>query len=210
MRIQRRRFLQAALAAPAAPALAAPQSAPPQPAPPPPGPPSPAAYLSQTTPQLATAQPDTAAAPVPGFFSPTQFAALTKLSDLLMPSLDGMPGALDAGVPAFLDFLIGASPAPRQRIYQAGLDALNAQATEHYGKPFAALPSTQADEVLAPLRAPWTYDPPADPLARFLREAKEDVRTATENSRERIASTPPGGRRPRGIGLYWYPIDPLT
>ena len=43
-----------------------------------------------------------------------------------------------------------------------------------------------------PLRAPWTYDAPADPLARFLAAAKQDVRTATVNSREyNAAGAPP-------------------
>jgi len=62
--------------------------------------------------------------------------------------------------------------------------------------------------LLAPLRAAWTYDPPADPFARFLREAKQDIRTATMNSREWVtAAASAGGRRGGGVGLYWYPLD---
>ncbi len=144
---------------------------------------------------------------MPHFFTPQQFAALRKLSDILMPAANGAPGALDAKAPEFLDFLIGHSPADRQNTYRAGLDALNAQANQRFKKPFAELDAADADAVLAPLREPWTYDPPADALARFLREAKQDVRTAAMNSREYSAHAPAAGRRFGGNGLYWYPLD---
>ena len=113
-------------------------------------------------------------------------------------------GGQGAGVPGFPDFRI----AGRQQVYQAGLDALNAQAEKRYRKPFAELDAAQADTLLAPLHQPWTYAPPADPLAHFLAVAKADVRTATVNSREfNTAGASAGGRRMGGTGLYWYPID---
>jgi hypothetical protein len=62
--------------------------------------------------------------------------------------------------------------------------------------------------LLAPLREPWTFDPPADPLTRFLRAAKQDVRAATMNSREYAAAAGSSGRRSAaGLGLYWLPLD---
>jgi hypothetical protein len=57
--------------------------------------------------------------------------------------------------------------------------------------------------LLAGLRAPWSYDEPADPVARFLRAAKADVRMATTNSQLSAGA----GRRMTGSGLYWYPLD---
>jgi hypothetical protein len=141
----------------------------------------------------------------PRFFNAQQFAALRKLSVVLLPAIGGMPGALEAGAPEFLDFLIGASPADRQQLYKAGLDALNAQARKLHNKAFADVDEAQAALLLAPLRQPWTYEPPADQLARFLREAKQDVRTATMNSCEYATSGSTGGRRGGGIGQYWYP-----
>ncbi len=143
----------------------------------------------------------------PRFFNAQQFAALRKLCDILMPPINGLPGALDAKAPEFLDFLIGASPADRQQVYRGGLDALNAQAAKQFKKPFAEVNETQVNILLAPLRQPWTYEPPSDPLARFLREVKQDVRTATMNSREYATAGSTGGRRGGGIGQYWYPID---
>jgi hypothetical protein len=170
-------------------------------------PPAPQQRPAEEAPKLEIASLDVAGETVQRYFSAPQFAALHKLSDLLMPPLNGLPGALDAGAPEFLDFLIGKSPADRQQLYKAGLDALNAQALRQFKKAFAELDAAQAATLLAPLRQPWTYEPPADPLAHFLREAKQDVRTATLNSREYVTASSSGGRRGGGLGQYWYPLD---
>lgn len=191
--------MQALVAAPATPALVAQQQ------------PAAAAYPPAAPPvddsaPLAVSMADAAAEPVLHFFTTSQFAALRKLSDLLMPAANAVPGALEAHAAEFLDFLIGDSPGERQQIYRGGLDALNAQAKKRFGKSFAETEPAQAEELLAPLRDPWTYDPPADPLARLLWTAKEDVRTATQNSREWSLAAAANGRR-SGSGLYWLPID---
>lgn len=198
--MKRRRFIQTLAAAPA---IAAPAALAQQPAAPGTPPPRPA----EEAPKLELATPDLAAEMTPRFFNAQQFAALRKLCDILMPPINGLPGALDAKAPEFLDFLIGASPADRQQVYRGGLDALNAQAAKQFKKPFAEVNETQVNILLAPLRQPWTYEPPSDPLARFLREVKQDVRTATMNSREYATAGSTGGRRGGGIGQYWYPID---
>ncbi len=197
--MKRRRFIQTLAAAPAIAVPASQETNAQSPA----GAPRP----QEETPKLETASLDVAGETTPRFFSAPQFAALKKLSEILMPPLNNMPGALDAEAPEFLDFLIGKSPADRQQLYKGGLDALNAQATKRFGKAFAEVTEAQAVELLAPLRQPWTYEPPADPFARFLREAKADVRNATMNSREYSAAGSSGGRRGGGVGQYWYPID---
>jgi len=198
--LKRRRFIQTLAAAPALVAPAAPELLAQQPA-------GPQTRPAEEAPRLEIATPDAAAEMTPRFFNAQQFAALRKLCDILMPPINGMPGAVDAGAPEFLDFLIGASPADRQQIYKTGLDILNAQAAKQFKKPFAEVDEAQANTLLAPLRQPWTYEAPADPLARFLREVKQDVRTATTNSREYATAGSTGGRRGGGIGQYWYPID---
>jgi hypothetical protein len=157
--------------------------------------------------RLETAALDAVAESTPRFFNAAQFATLRKLCDILQPPLNGMPGALDAGAPEFLDFLISKSPAERQQLYRAGLDALNTQATRQFKKSFAEVDEAQAGALLAPLRQPWTYTPPADPLAHFLREARQDARTATVNSQVYVAAAASGGRRGGGMGQYWLPLD---
>jgi hypothetical protein len=198
--MKRRRFIQTLAATPAVALPVTSELRAEQPA-------SPQQRPAEEAPKLEIAPPDAAADGVARFFSAPQFAALRKLSSVLMPPLNEMPGALEAGAPEFLDFLIGKSPADRQQLYKTGLDGLNARALRQFKKAFAEVDDAQAATLLAPLRQPWTYNPPADPFARFLREAKQDVRTATMNSREYTTAGSSGGRRGGGVGQYWYPID---
>ncbi len=158
-------------------------------------------------PKLAVTEADEAAASRVKTFNPAQFAALRKLSELVMPSLPDTPGALEAGAAEFLDFLIGVSPADRVTLYKTGLDRLNADAQQHHKKPFAELTAQQADTILAPLHAPYSYRPPTDVLAKFLLAAKSDILTATANSREYITVVSQRRRSAGGVGQYWYPIE---
>jgi hypothetical protein len=199
--MRRRSFVKALAAVPAGPALLAQQASPAPSA-------TPARPPSDELPVLTPSVPDAAAEMMPRFFTPEQFSALRKVSDLLMPATNGGVGALGAKAPEFLDFLIGDSPADRQQVYINGLDALNTQSQKRFSKVFADLDASQADSLFAPLRQPWTFDEPSDPVAAFLRVAKQDVRTATLNSREYGATaSSAGGRRAGGGGLYWYPLD---
>jgi len=158
------------------------------------------------TPKLDTAVADASAESLHRFFSADQFAALNRLADVLMPSAGDSPGAKEAEAAEFLDFLISASPADRQAQYRDGLDQLNAQA-RRYGKTFAQLAPDQIDILLAPLRESWTYAAPADPLEQFLRVARMDVMHATMNTRAWSEAHAKHGRRARGLGMYWYPIE---
>src|SRR5205823_4587771 len=100
--MRRRKFFQTLAIAPAAGALLAQQQ-------PPPG------AVAAELPTLDTAAAHAVAELCPHFFDAQQFAALHKLSDILQPALHGVPGALDAKAPEFLDFLVGDSPAERQQ-----------------------------------------------------------------------------------------------
>lgn len=216
--MKRRRFLKGIAAAPAAPALLAQQAtAPTIPAAPatPPGRGGRGgrgAAGARDVPKLEMTAPDLVSEPVARFFSASQFAALQKLSGILVPPIKDNPGALDCGVPEFLDFLIGASPADRQRLYRNGLDTLNAQAKKQFGKAFADVDAKQADAILRPMlvAVPWAYDPPKDPIKHFISAARQDVQTATRNSREASAAAAAAGRRGigGGGGQYWNPVDP--
>ena len=160
---------------------------------------------------IANGKRDAVGEPVAHFFTAPQLAALRRLSDLLMPPMKGEPGALDAGVPEFLDFLIGQSPADRKQLYRSGLDMLNAHAAKQFGKPFAELYAKQADAIVRPLLVlvPWSFELPKEPGARFLAAAHDDIRTATRNSREVSAAAVAAGRRPLGAQLYFLPVDPI-
>jgi hypothetical protein len=137
----------------------------------------------------------------PAFFTPEQFAALDRLGTLLMPPMGGNPGARDCHAAEFLDFLLGQSPRDRQVVYQAGLDGLNGQAKKRFRKPFAEVEAAEAEDLLAPLKRTWSYAP-ADPVEKFLRVAHDDLRTATQNSREWAVAT--GSPRTQ---LWLRPLD---
>jgi hypothetical protein len=159
------------------------------------------------TPTLQVATTDSAAETVEQYFSESQFQALQRLSDIIAPAISGVPGALAAGVPAFLDFLISQSPGHVQTLYRDGLDALNQEAQSRFKTDFKATTSSQADEILAPLRRPWSYEPPPETLAAFLVLAKRQILEGTANSREWISVVSKRDRRASGLGTYWHTID---
>ena len=160
---------------------------------------------------LAATPADTIGDPTPRFFTAVQFATLRKLSETLLPPIGGNAGALDAGAPEFLDFLIGESPAPRQQLYRSGLDLLNARAIKQFNRPFAKLDAKEADSVIRPMlvTVAWAYDPPKDPGSHFVTTAHDDIRTATRNSRAWADAARAAGRRVAGPQLYWNQVDPL-
>src|SRR5689334_14118118 len=114
--MKRRRFVKALAALPAAPALVSQQQ--PPAAQTPPAAQAPAGrggaggrFAQGNIPKFELTSPDSVSEPTQRFLTQPQFAALRKLSAVLLPPMGGNPGALDCGVPEFLDFLIGASPA---------------------------------------------------------------------------------------------------
>jgi len=153
--------------------------------------------------------PDAVAPENKRYFSDRQTATLRRLSEILMPPSKGFPGALDAGAPEFLDFLIGVSPADRQQMYQSGLDRLEAEARQKFKVSFAAVDKAQADQLLRPWLRTWMGDhPPSEPYARFINVAHSDIRTATLNSQVWSEAAKAAGRQDEGVGLYWFPVDP--
>lgn len=166
-----------------------------------------------TVEKVATVQVDTTADTSQLFFKPDQFSALEKLGAVLVPPLQGKPGATEAGAAVFLDFLISESPNDRQILYQQGLDGLNSAANKQFGKPFAQLDARQVDVILKPLMVArfWPEEMPDDQMKHFVAQAHLDLRTATMNSHEWAeASTSTRHGFNRSVGLYWKPVDPVV
>ncbi|MGA7524191.1 MAG: gluconate 2-dehydrogenase subunit 3 family protein [Acidobacteriaceae bacterium] len=221
--MQRRDFVKAALAASVSSRTLLGQNSPAQVAPsaPPPTPPAAAAApapgpvpwmrgLMEAKPlHLTPPVPDGVAGTTTRFFSDRQMATLRQLCELLMPPLKGYPGAIDAGTPEFLDFLISISPADRRHMYASGLDWLDAEARNKFQVPFDAVTAAQADALIRPWLRAWMSDhPPTEPHAHFINVAQSDIRTATINSEKWNQTEVTLGSQPSGFGLYWYPVDP--
>ena len=159
--------------------------------------------------ELSTLVPDAVAETEVHFFSPPQTAALGRLCALLMPPLNGYPGALDAGTPEFLDFLISVSPREQKQMYWEGLEWLDEEAHRMFFMDFALTSDIQADALIRPWLRAWMNDhPPTEPHARFVNLAHHDIRTATVNSQAWSDRSQADGQMATGVDLYWYPIDP--
>lgn len=223
--MQRRDFMKAIMAASvaanAAPVIAlgqpAPQSGqqPANPTAPPNAPPAPAPVpwmrgLSEARPlPMTPLTPDAFAETIVQFFSPTQFATLRHLGEVMLPATKDYPGAVEAGAIEFLDFLIGVSPEDRQALYQSGLDRLESESKHHFGLSFSAVSAEQADQLLRPWMRTWMTDhPPTEPYEHFINIAHSDLRTATYNSQAWSDAAHKDGKQTPFTDLYWYPVDP--
>ncbi len=221
--MRRRDFVKAVLAASVAPTAMMGQNAPNSvaPAAPPPMPPKGPALpapgpvpwnrgLTEVKPLSMTAlTPDAVARTHTRFFTEKQLATLRQLCEVLLPPLRHFPGAIDAGTPEFLDFLLSVSPADRQQSYIFGLNRLDAEAKQRFGIPFDAVNATQADTLIRPWLRTWMTDhPPTEPYEKFINVAHSDIRTATINSKAWSDAEKAEGDRRAQEGLYWYPVDP--
>lgn len=158
---------------------------------------------------LETVASDTVAATEARFFTDVQFATLRRLADLLMPPLNGNPGALDTQAPEFLDNYTAVSAAERRRLYREGLDDLNRQARARFKKPFAALTTGDADAIVKPLfkvRGPIMS---VVDLGPFINRVHQDVRTVTINSPQ-WAAAQAAVATPVSRLLYWRRVDPTV
>jgi hypothetical protein len=90
-----------------------------------------------------------AAAPEPRFFTPAEMAAVTAMSDLIIPTDEQSPGAKEAGVPAFIDLMVGSSSAEVRKMWRDGLAAVDAASRKASQKSFA---EASKDDQVALLR----------------------------------------------------------
>jgi len=212
--MQRRDFVKAMMAATVTARAAMGQETapvkPPTPATPAPGPVPWTRGLNAAKPlPMTPLVPDAIAEASTQYFTERQMATMHRLCEVLMPSSAGYPGAVEAGVPEFLDFLIGVSPEDRQVSYASGLDRLEAEAKHQFNLSFAAVQPAQADQLLRPWLRAWMHDhPPSDPYEHFINIAHSDIRTATINSQAWSEAASAKGRHAPDMELYWYPIDP--
>ncbi|HVW77100.1 MAG TPA: gluconate 2-dehydrogenase subunit 3 family protein [Alloacidobacterium sp.] len=164
--------------------------------------------MNRVSPDVA-AVPDAIAQTSARFFSGEQMVTLRRLCEILVPPHKGYPGAIDAGVPEFLDFLVGASPADRQRSYQNGLDWLDAESKKKFGVAFVDAQPAQIDQLIRPWLRTWMSDhPPTEDHAYFINIAHSDIRTATVNSKAWSDAAKAEGERSPNMGVYWFPVEP--
>ena len=85
----------------------------------------------------------------PQFFSAAEYAQIERLTELIIPS-DATPGAKEAGVSEFIDFMVASDPQV-QYPFRMGLAWLNAHSESQYSRKFLELDSEQQHALLEPL-----------------------------------------------------------
>ena len=126
----------------------------------------------------------------PLFFTPAEYAALTRLTDVIIPPTE-TPGAAAADVPDYIDRLVTLNK-EHQPLVRAGLAWLERQAKARFSREFVALEEAEQIAILQPL---------SDETDRQRREARRrQFRTDT-----------------RGTTTYYvaitdrdYPVRPMT
>jgi len=85
----------------------------------------------------------------PRFFSADEYVTVERLAELIIPN-DGSPGAREAGVSEFVDFMVGSDPGVQYR-FRYGLTWLDAHAQSLHGAPFRRLDEPKQAGLLEPL-----------------------------------------------------------
>jgi gluconate 2-dehydrogenase gamma chain len=90
----------------------------------------------------------TSAGSKPSILSPPQMGIVSAVAEIMIPRTD-TPGAIDVGVPGFIDLMLKDVYAPKDRTrYLTGLADFDAAAQAEQGKKFVALePAQQAAHV---------------------------------------------------------------
>jgi gluconate 2-dehydrogenase gamma chain len=82
----------------------------------------------------------------PQFFTAGEYATVEKLSDIIIPG-DGSPGAAEAGVSEFIDFMVASDPGIQYR-FRYGLTWLDAHADQLYRRSFLKLGAAEQQDIL--------------------------------------------------------------
>src|SRR5262249_14865248 len=100
-----------------------------------------------------------------------EYAALDRLAELVLPS-DGSPGAKEAGVSEFIDFIVWSDSSLQYR-FRYGLAWLDAHASNSHGKLFLDLGADQQTDILEHLAYKDRYRPGEEDGRAFFSVARE-------------------------------------
>ena len=89
----------------------------------------------------------------PYFFSAGEMALLDQLSEIILPADEHSGGSRAARVNRYIDVMVSESDAAVQRRWQEGLQAVNRQAADSFGGPFASRTPEQQQQIVATLAA---------------------------------------------------------
>ena len=110
----------------------------------------------------------------PAFFTPAEYARLSRLADVIIPPTD-TPGAAAAGVPEYIDRVVTLNT-EHQPLIRAGLLWLEQQAKSRYSREFLLLDEAEHIAILQPLSDEVDRQQREAQRGRFRTEAPFDLR----------------------------------
>lgn len=107
----------------------------------------------------------------PRFFSSDEYATLELLTDLIIPS-DGSPGAREAGVSEFIDFMVASDPKIQYR-FRYGLSWIDTHARWLHNKAFRELAAERQTDILEHLAYKDQHRPREEDGQAFFKLVRE-------------------------------------
>ena len=101
----------------------------------------------------------------PKYFSPHEFAVVSRLADLIIPR-DTTPGALDAHAPEYIDLQVSKMPDVQTQM-SGGVQWLGRYCSEQFGKDFLECSSAQQIQVLDKLAYAKSVPPELEQARSF-------------------------------------------
>jgi hypothetical protein len=98
-------------------------------------------------------------AQAPGFFLPDEWETVRILVDLILPRDARSGSATDAGVPAFMDFIMLDGSDARRTAMRGGLAWLDAECRERFGNPFRSCTDDERTAMLDDIAYPDRAEP---------------------------------------------------
>jgi len=117
-----------------------------------------AAQAAQAAKTAQTAHRTSGAAFKPKFFTPHEWATVKVLVDIIIPRDERSGAATDAGVPEFMDFIMGDQP-NRQTAMRGGLAWIDLECEDRYDKRFLECTADERTAVLDEIAWPQKAKP---------------------------------------------------
>ncbi len=110
----------------------------------------------------------------PAFFSRSEYSTVGELASLIIPT-DETPGAREARVEEWIDFILSQSDAPRQAVYREGMAFLENLCRDRHAKRFEELSKTEQTEILHTVSDEIPETAENRPGVAFFRALKHDT-----------------------------------
>jgi hypothetical protein len=122
----------------------------------------------------------------PTFFTAAEYATVTALADMIIPKDDRSGSASEAGVPEFVDHIVGAQPM-RQVGMRGGLVWLDTECRRRFDKAFLACADAERRQVLDDIAYPAKADKRFSHGVRFFNGLRDLVAAGFFSSKVGVA-----------------------